>query len=283
VESKRCTQGRWLGEADVLGLKQWIDERPGWSRKRLAKGLCEQWQWRDTRGRLKDFAARSLLLKLAGEGRIELPPLQENKRRPARGVSSLAQWEAPSPIEATSLAEIKPLQVNVVQAGTHPWKRWAFYLHRFHYLGFRMVGENMGYLIEDAHHRDVGCLLFGAAAWKCAVRDRFLGWRNQGRHEQLTRIANNTRFLILPWVRVKFLASHVLGLVSRRIGRDWLEKYGHGLEWLETFVDAARFQGRCYAAANWICVGETQGRGRQDRQHEGLAGRKKVFLYQVGA
>jgi hypothetical protein len=283
VESKRCVQGRWLEEADVLGLKQWIGERPGWSRKRLAKGLCEHWQWRDTRGRLKDFAARSLLLKLAGEGRIELPPLQENKRRPPRTVSPLAQWEVPSPIEASSLAEIKPLQVHVVRAGTPEWKRWAFYLHRFHYLGFRMVGENMGYLVEDAHHRDVGCLLFGAAAWKCAVRDRFLGWKSQGRPEQLTRIVNNTRFLILPWVRVKFLASHLLGRVSRRIGRDWLEKYGHGLDWLESFVDVARFQGCCYAAANWVCVGETQGRGRQDRQHEGLAGRKKVFLYRVGA
>jgi Druantia protein DruA len=129
----------------------------------------------------------------------------------------------------------------------------------------------------------VGCLLFGAAAWKCAVRDRFLGWKIEGRHEQLTRIANNTRFLILPWVRVKFLASHILGVVSRRIGQDWLEKYGHGLDWLETFVEVARFQGSCYAAANWICLGETQGRGRQDRQHQGLAGRKKVFLYRVGA
>jgi Druantia protein DruA len=275
-------QGRWLGAADMVGLKQWIQERPGWSRKRLATGLCEHWQWRDSRGRLKDFAARSLLLKLAGEGHIELPPLQEKKRRPPRAIPPLPQWELPSPI-ADALSEINPLQVQVVQAGTAEWKRWSFYLHRFHYLGFRMVGENMGYLIEDAQHRDVACLLFGAAAWKCAVRDRFLGWKNQGRHEQLTRIANNTRFLILPWVRVKFLASHVLGLVSRRIGRDWLEKYGHGLDWLETFVDAARFQGRCYAAANWVCVGETQGRGRQDRQHEGLAGRKKVFLYGMSA
>jgi hypothetical protein len=281
VESKRCIQGRWLGEAEVLGLKQWIGERPCWSRKRLAKGLCEHWQWRDTRGRLKDFAARSLLLKLAGEGRIELPALQENKRRAPRTVSPLPQWEQPSPI-ADALSGIKPLDVHVVQAGTAEWKRWSFYLHRFHYLGFRMVGENMGYLIKDAQGREVACLLFGAAAWKCAVRDRFLGWRNQGRHEQLTRIANNTRFLILPWAGVKFLASHVLGLVSRRIGRDWQEKYGHRLDWLETFVDVARFEGHCYAAANWVCVGQTQGRGRQDRQHERLVGPKKVFLYRVG-
>ena len=133
MDSKRCIQGRWLGEDDLLELKQWLNERPGWSRKRLAKGLCERWQWRDARGRLKDFAARSLLLRLAGEGHIELPPLQENKRRPPRAVPPLAQWEPPMPVEASALSEIKPLQVNVVQAGTAEWKRWAFYLHRFHY------------------------------------------------------------------------------------------------------------------------------------------------------
>jgi hypothetical protein len=283
VQGKRCIQGRWLGEGDILELKQWIDRRPGWSRKRLAKGVCEHWQWRDARGRLKDFAARSLLLKLEGQGRIELPPLQENQRRPLRRVHPLAQGDPPSLMEARELSEIKPLQANVVQASGPEWKRWAFYLDRFHYLGLRVVGENIGYLVRDARARDVACLLFGAAAWKCLVRDKFLGWNSPPGPEQLTRIANNTRFLILPWVGVSFLASHVLGLVSRRIGRDWIDKYGHGLDWLETFVDAAGFQGSCYAAANWIWVGDTQGRGRQDPQHQRLAGRKKVFVYPVGA
>jgi hypothetical protein len=282
VESKRCIQGRWLGEADILELKRWIEEQAGWSRKRLAKGLCEHWQWRDARGRLKDFAARSLLLKLEGEGRIALPPLQENKRRAPRQVHRLLQWESPARMDA-ELSMIKPLRVDAVAAASPEFKRWAFYLHQFHYLGLRVVGENIGYLVQDAQNRDVACLLFGAAAWKCSVRDRFLGWRIEQRHEQLTRIANNTRFLILPWVRVKLLASHVLGAVSRRINEDWLEKYGHGLDWLETFVEAGRFQGSCYAAANWIYLGETQGRGRQDRQHQHLAGRKKVFLYRMRA
>jgi hypothetical protein len=283
VEGKRCIQGRWLAEADILWLREWIDQRAGWSRKRLAKGLCEHWQWRDARGRLKDFAARSLLLKLEGQGRIELPPLQENQRRLPRTVNPLPQWEQPPRIEAGELSEIKPLRVHVVRASSPEWKRWAFYLHQFHYLGLRVVGENIGYLIQDAQSRDMACLLFGAAAWKCSVRDRFIGWKMQQRPEQLTRIANNTRFLILPWIRIKLLASHVLGVVSRRINLDWLQKYGHGLDWLETFVDAGRFQGSCYAAANWIYLGDTQGRGRQDRQHKGLAGRKKVFLYRLRA
>lgn len=171
-------QGRWLDEGDILELKQWIDRRPGWSRKRLAKGVCEHWQWRDARGRLKDFAARSLLLKLEGQGRIELPPLQENQRRPPRRVYPLAQGDPPSLMEGRELSAIKPLQAQVVQASGPEWKRWAFYLDRFHYLGLRVVGENIGYLVRDGRDRDVACLLFGAAAWKCLVRDKFLGWNS---------------------------------------------------------------------------------------------------------
>jgi hypothetical protein len=185
-------------------------------------------------------------------------------------------------VQTVELTELRPLQVRVVQPGITPWKRWCFYLHRFHYLGLRVVGENIGYLIEDAHQRDVACLLFGAAAWKCSVRDQFLGWKSSQRAEQLSRVANNTRFLILPWVRVKCLASHVLGLVSRRINGDWHQKYGHGLDWLETFVEVGRFEGSCYAAANWRLVGQTQGRGRQDRRHQQALAPKKVFLYRLG-
>jgi hypothetical protein len=259
-------------------LRQWIEQRPQWSRKRLAKGLCEQWDWRDGRGRLKDFAARSLLLKLAATKQIELPPLQENKRRAPRRVAALPVWEEPIREPAT-LAQVQPLRVGRIQSGTAAGKRWAFYLQTYHYLGLRVVGENIGYLIEDRHGQDLACLLFGAAAWQCRARDRFLGWDAQARRSRLSGIANNTRFLILPWVRVAGLASHVLGLVSRRIAADWQEKYGHGLEWLETFVETGRFAGTCYRAANWRAVGTTQGRGRQDRRHQHAVPAKQVFLY----
>jgi hypothetical protein len=244
----------------------------------LAKGLCERWDWRDGRGRLKDFAARSLLLKLEAEGRLRLPPLHENKRRQRPSVPSLPHWQPPPPRQS-GLGELLPLKVRVIEAASPEGKRWAFYLDRFHYLGLRVVGENLGYLIGDARGQDVACLLFGAAAWKCAARDRFLGWDGRQRLGGLSRIANNTRFLILPWVRVKCLASHVLGRVSRRIRADWQQKYGHGLDWLETFVETGRFEGTCYAAANWQLVGQTQGRGRQDTQHRRAVTPKKVFLY----
>ena len=278
MEDKRCVQGRWLGAGEILALRQWIEQRPEWSRKRLAKGLCEQWDWRDGRGRLKDFAARSLLLKLEAWSQITLPALQENKRRARRSVAVLPRWEEPG-LRCARLAQVQPLRVELIRSGTPARERWAFYLQTYHYLGLRVVGENTGYLIQDGQGEDLACLLFGAAAWQCAARDQFLGWEAQKRSGGLSRIANNTRFLILPWVRVDCLASHVLGLVSRRVAADWQEKYGHGLDWLETFVELGRFTGTCYRAANWRAVGQPQGRGRQDRRHEHAVPAKGVFLY----
>jgi hypothetical protein len=144
------------------------------------------------------------------------------------------------------------------------------------------VGENIGYLAVDAHGRDVAALLFGAPAWRCASRDQFLGWKDQIRRQRLPTLANNTRFLILPWVRVPHLASHVLGQVARRIGADWSVKYGHGLEWLETFVERERFAGSCYRAANWQRAGQTTGRSRQDRDHTRRVPVKDIYLYRLG-
>jgi hypothetical protein len=266
---------------DVLWLREWLGLHPEWSRKRLARELCLQWQWYDGRGRLKDFAARSFLLKLEAQELITLPPLQENKRRPRRGVVSLPRWQEP-PVLGAALEQIQPLKIELVKAGTGEQRAWAFYLDRYHYLGLRVVGENVGYLVRDNRERELACLLFGAAAWSCAPRDRALGWGRKDRQERLSEIANNTRFLILPWVRVPHLASHVLGRVAKRIDSDWREKYGHGLRWLETFVERDRFVGTCYRAAHWQCVGQTQGRSRQDREHSTRVPVKNVYLYALG-
>ena len=273
-------QGRRMGSEEVAWLRGWIEEHPGWSRKRIAKELCQQWGWVDARGRLKDFAARSLLLKLEGLGRICLPPLQINKRRKPRTVPTWVDWVEPAAWTA-SLKEIGPVRLEAVEAGSPAAKRWGFYLERYHYLGLRVVGENLGYLATDRQGRDVGCLLFGAAAWKCAPRDLRLGWSLEEHSSQLVRITNNTRFLILPWVRVPHLASHLLGAVARRIGRDWQARYGHGLDWLESFVDRERFRGSCYRAANWLCVGQTRGRSRQDRDRELQVPIKDIYLYEL--
>ena len=251
---------------------------PEWSRKRLARELCQRWRWMDGRGRLKDFAARSLLLKLEAQGHLRLPPLQAHKRRAPQGAPQWPDWQEPAPWSAP-LALLQPLRVEPVRAGTAAARRWAFYLHRYHYLGLRVVGENLGYGVADTTGREVACLLFGAAAWRCAPRDQALGWSDAQRRQGLSRLANNTRFLILPWVRVPHLASAVLGAVARRIDADWQAKYGHGLDALETFVERDRFAGTCYWAANWRCVGSTCGRSRQDRDHTRAVPVKDVYLY----
>jgi len=225
------------------------------------------------------MAARSLLNKLADQGLVELPALRQWVRRNASEGRSAAEVPvAGAPIEG-SLADLQPLSVRVIQEVHAEHQRWAGYLRGYHYLGLSIVGENMGYLIADRQGRDVAALLFGAAAWRCSARDQHLGWTDQERSEGLESIANNTRFLILPWVRVPHLASHVLGMIQRRISKDWQAKYAHGLRWLETFVDTERFAGTCYRAANWQEVGRTRGRTRQDRQHCMRVNAKYVLLY----
>ena len=281
METARRIQGRLVQAEEIDWLREWMGLHPQWSRKRLARELCLQWQWYDGRGRMKDFAARSLLLKLEAQKFITLPPLQASKRRARRGVAALAHWQEP-PVLGAVLEQVQPLRIELVKAGTADQRAWAFYLERYHYLGLRVVGENVSYLVRDNRQREVACLLFGAAAWCCASRDRTLGWGPKERQERLSEIANNTRFLILPWVRVPHLASHVLGRVARRIDKDWREKYGHGLRWLETFVERERFAGTCYRAANWQCVGQTQGRSRQDREHCTRVPVKDVYLYALG-
>jgi hypothetical protein len=246
----------------------------------LARQLCERWHWRDGTGRLKDFAARSLLLKLEAQGHLSLPPVQINKRRTPR---AYPPWPAQRPPDwRATLAQITPVEVQPVRPGSHTARRWAGYLQHYHPLGLRVVGENLGYLAVDAHGRDVAALLFGAPAWRCAPRDQFLGWNEPTRRQRLHTLANNTRFLILPWVRVPHLASHVLGQAARRISADWRGKYAHGLEWLETFVERDRFAGTCYRAANWQCVGQTTGRSRQDRDHARAVPVKDIYLYALG-
>ena len=178
------------------------------------------------------------------------------------------------------LAELADLTVKEVstQPGERAWVRAA--LRRFHYLGFGgAVGENLQYMVQDGAQRPLACLVFGAAAWKCQDRDRFIGWSAEQRQKNLPWVANNSRFLILPWVKVPSLASWVLGQVSRRLSADWQAKYGHGLVLLETFVERGRFRGTAYRAANWRAVGATTGRTRQDRHTCIQAPVKDIYLY----
>ena len=270
-------QGRQLTVEQIGWLKGWVADHPDWSRKRLARELCTLWDWRDGQGRIKDFAARSLLLKMEAQGWVCLPAVRTTMRRERQRPQIPESFREPELIEE-ALSALQPLEILPVSAGTDVARRWAYLIERYHYLGFHSVGENMGYLVRDRHQRDLAALLWGAAAWTCGPRDRHLGWNIAERKAGLNRIANNTRSVIFPWARIPHLASHVLGRIARRIQGDWKEKYSHGLDWLETFVEADRFTGTCYRAAGWQSVGLTTGRSRQDKDHQLQVPRKSVWL-----
>ena len=274
-------QGRRLQEPDLQHIRQWLGEHPHWSRWRLSRELATRWDWRNAAGQLKDMAARTLLVKLHQRGLIELPPRRQVPTNRMRCPSEVPRnVDGPEcPIEGC-LAQLGVLTLSEVssQAPARGWVRAV--LGRFHYLGFGgAVGENLHYLVRDGRGRELACLVFGAAAWKCQDRDRFIGWSAEQRQRNLGWIANNTRFLILPWVKVPHLASWILGQIRRRLAGDWHAKYGHPIVVLETFVERERFAGTAYRAANWLAVGATSGRTRQDRHTCIQAPVKDIYLY----
>ena len=277
-------QGRWIGDKELSQIRALMAEHPRWSRWRLSRHLAQQWQWHSSSGQLKDMAARTLLLKLQQRGLIELPA---RKRQPARRAPSqvfdLFDCVRPSAVES-ALEEVLPLQIQVVTSGQADYKLFQRLLVQYHYLGYGgPVGENIGYLVRDGQGRELACVLFGAAAWKAAARDQWIGWSASQRARALPFIANNSRFLVLPWVRISCLASCVLGQITRRINADWQTKYGHGLHLLESFVQIDRFRGTCYRAANWIEVGRTTGRTRQDFYNSIQAPIKAIYLHPLHA
>ena len=276
-------QGRSLSAAEVTELQRLVDEHPHWSRHRLAQELCYRWGWQTPLGQFKTFAARSLLLKLAQAYGLRLPPVRTAyRRRPwgLEGVGPSPLLVRPSEVITASLASLQPLQWQLGPYGSPVRSRALAYLRQYHYLGCnRPVGTHLLYLVQDAQQRDLAVHLVGAAAWQCAARDRHLGWSHPVRGANLHRMANHSRFLILPWVHVPHLASHLLGGLTRRIAADWQAQHGWRLEWLETFVETGRFTGGAYRAANWRCVGQTTGRTRQEKAHRPQTPRKSVWLY----
>lgn len=276
MEPVHRIQGRDLREEDLARIRSLISAHPDWSRRHLSVELAEAWEWRSSTGQLKDMAARTLLLKLNHRGWITLPPRRQAAPRRQPIALELPLHNGGEPSLTTSLSELTPLTLRIIPS-VH--SAFSCYLAQHHYLGYKgPVGENLAYLVVDRHGRDLACVLFGAPAWKVASRDHFIGWDHDLRPRRLHLLANNTRFLILPWVRVPHLASHILGQITRRLCADWQAKYGHPIYLIETFVDRDRFRGTCYRAANWICVGQTQGRSRQDRARTLQVPVKDVFL-----
>jgi hypothetical protein len=258
-------QGRTISPGELEWIGQLMRAHPQWGRFQLSVHIAQQWNWRNGVGQLKDMAARTLLLKLERRGLLKLPPRRSwgNSNRKARKVDTGHAAELDLAPLSAPLAQLLPLRVRLVE--TLPERRvLRQLLQQHHYLGYhRPVGENLPYLVESRCGQLLGCAVFGAAAWKCAPRDRFIGWSAEVRQQRLQWVANNMRLLIPPWVRVRHLASHLLSLLTQQVSGDWHRKYGHPIYLLETFVDQGRFRGTTYRAANWIYVGQTQGRGRQ--------------------
>ena len=257
-------RGRVLTTEDILSIRELIAAYPGETRRTLSKKLCEAWQWKQSNGAWCDMVCRGLLLMLDRAGQIQLPPVKFVPSNP------LVQRVRPSPVLVDTtpleghLLAIQPLRFAQVRR-TSDEPLFNSLIEQYHYLRYEQpVGENAKYLVW-AHGRPIACLAWSSAPRHLGSRDRFIGWSAEARRRNIRFIAYNTRFLILPWVRIENLASHILGRMATRISDDWQRMYAHPIYLLETFVDPERFRGTCYRAANWVLLGRTTGRGKNDQ------------------
>jgi len=253
-------RGRVITSEELTFLRQFVAENAELSRWSLSRKLCEVWQWKQANGALRDMVCRGLLLMLHRAGQLELPPARPMlQRRVKHQPPALVAVDA-RPVIGT-LGELTPLEFQLVRR-TPQEPLFNSLIEQYHYLGYEQpVGEQLKYLVS-AHGRVMACLAWSSAPRHIGSRDRFIGWSAEARKRNLHLLAYNTRFLILPWVQVPHLASHILGQMSKLVPRDWQHLYAHPIYYLETFVDPARFRGTCYRAANWQVLGRTTGRGK---------------------
>ena len=252
----------------------------------IARTICELLAWKRPSGGLKNHECRQLLERLQAEGVITLPALRNlggrgPRRADLRGADPFRislPGSAPKPVECAA-GECEPLELALVE-GAGESRRWREHVESYHYLGCRVpFGANLRYWVRN-RDRELACLLWTSPAWKMQARDAWIGWRDERRKRNLQWIVNNGRFLILPWVRVKGLASKILARSARQVPHDWQARYGYRPLLLETLVDTERFRGTCYRAANWTHVGQTAGRGRMDREHQNHGQAiKDIYVY----
>jgi hypothetical protein len=279
VRNQFAYRGRKLSNADIEFVRRLIADHPGLSRRQLSAKLCQAWNWVQPNGQPRDMVARSLMLELHRAGYVQLPakrmspPNNATRHRPPTGQLALAG----APLEC-SLAGLGPLEILQVRR-TAEEILLCNLLEGFHYLGYtRPVGEHLKYLIR-AQGRPVACMAFSSAPRHLGPRDRFIGWSAGQRRANIHLLAYNTRFLILPWVKAPRLASHLLGQVARRIAADWQGLYAHPVYLLETFIELERFAGTSYRAANWIYLGLTTGRGKDDHTNRPNRPLKQLWVY----
>jgi hypothetical protein len=267
MPAERRYRGRVVTAEDILFIRQFIAQNPGASRRRLSAKLCEAWPWKQANGALRDMVCRGLLLMLHRAGEIELPPVRQVSLNP------FVERERPAPVllDTTpitgTLGALQPIELQQVRrSGDEPL--FNSLMEHYHYLGYEQpVGEHLKYL-GWAQGRPIACLAWSSAPRHLGSRDRYIGWNAEARRRNIRFLAYNTRFLILPWVQVPHLASHLLGKMTRALSGDWERMYGHPIYFAETFIDPGRFRGTCYRAANWILLGRTTGRGKNDHTNK---------------
>jgi len=272
--------GQEFSDEILRRIGQTVADEPQLSRRGLSQRVCQWLDWRSANGQLKQMSARVALLKLQRQGIIVLPECRSAPPRRAEPAEEPQPMESPEPLEC-GLAQLQPVEVVLVgRAGSCSSQQWNQLMERYHRLGAGpLCGAQLRYLIRSRQQQWLGGLAFSAAAWQLAARDEWIGWSPAARQQNLQRVVGNSRFLIVPAVRVPHLASHVLGLVLRRLAADWQQRYGYEPWLVETFVERPRYAGTSYRASNWVAVGTTQGRGRQDRQGECGLSRKDIYLY----
>jgi len=262
----------------VAFIRKLVGEHPTASRRALSKKICEAWNWVQPNGTLRDMVCRGLMLHLHRQGLIELPPVSYVRRNPLVERRRPALIQVDPTVLNTTLGEIRPLEFRQVRR-TPEESLFNSLLDQNHYLNYTQpVGEHLKYLVY-ARGRPIACLAWSSSPRHLGSRDRFIGWSIKARHTNIRFLAYNSRFLILPWVQVDHLASHILSRIAKLISRDWERLYGHPIYFLETFVDPDRFRGTCYRAANWVALGLTTGRGKNDQTHRPNRSIKMVLGY----
>lgn len=275
--------GRYFTLQELLEIQATVRMFPQLTSKELVSTLCENLDWVTPAGKYKRASCADLLEKLESKGLITLPEKRKSKPYERKEITFGSQT-APASMLEDSLKKYEPVTVEPVDGNSPEARLWNEYVQRYHSLGYKKpFGASQRYFIFSGSGQKLGCLLYAAAAFSLASRDKWIGWTKTDRSLRLNLIVNNTRFLIFPWVRITNLASRALSLAGKRIRYDWQERYGYSPVLLETFVDTTVYRGTCYRAANWICLGQTAGRGRTEMYNKRPFTRKAIYVYPLVA
>ena len=275
METKLKIRGREITESDIKMIRKMVLKYYDKGRRHISREICHKWKWYQANGETKDMAGRYIMLFLERKGIIKLPPGIHNGNNEKKKTKKIKLLEEPL---TGMVKDYGNIRIELMKS-PEEYKYWNRVIHSYHYQGYQViVGKFLKYTayIDD---KPAAYLGWGSAAWAMSSREKWIGWSKEEKDKNLCGVVNNIRFLILPWVRVKYLASHLLGRVVKRIAADWKQKYGHPIYLLETFVERERFEGTCYKAANWKYLGETKGSAKRGSSHLFHGNIKKIFVY----